>query len=375
MVKNKMKKKILILIPRLGGGGAERVASIIANYLVEKYEVQITTLVSGKSFYSIRDSVKITSANYKINRNNKLVRRISMGKNFLRSIVFVRKTIKEDKPDIVLSFLKEMDTVTFLATRGLRGLKWVCSERNDPTTTSKLRQLFYKSIYQRSDIMVCQSQAMVEYYFNVKRKVIIPNPVDFNNYPEHVGEHTPPKIAAVGRLVPQKNFEMLIESFALISNKYPEVTATIYGEGPERKKLEALVINKKLENRVFLPGATCNVLEEIRDAAIFAFPTNYEGFPNALVEAIAMGIPVVSTDFATGVAKEIVDEDVGIIVPCGDTKAFAEAMDILLANPEKRAYIRNVSRKAVESFAVEKVIEKWNSLFESLTEDKKCQNL
>ena len=133
MVKRKMKKKVLIFIPRLGGGGAERVASIIANYLVEKYEVQITTLVSGESFYPIKDSVKITSANCRINRNSKIARRISMGKNFLRSIVFVRKTIKEDKPDIVLSFLKEMDTVTFLATRGLRGLKWVCSERNDPT--------------------------------------------------------------------------------------------------------------------------------------------------------------------------------------------------------------------------------------------------
>ena len=126
---------------------------------------------------------------------------------------------------------------------------------------------------------------------------------------------------------------------------------------------------------MFLPGTTCNVLEEIRDATVFAFPTNYEGFPNALVEAIAMGIPVVSTDFATGVAKEIIGEDVGIIVPCGDTNAFAEAMDILLANPEKRAYIRSVSQKAVESFAVEKVIEKWNCLFESLTEDKKCQDL
>ena len=121
----------------------------------------------------------------------------------------------------------------------------------------------------------------------------------------------------MGRLVPQKNIGMLIEAFSLIEKKYPNVSVTVYGEGPEREKLENQIAILKLEKKIFLPGAKRNVLEAIRDAAIFAFPTEYEGFPNVLVEAIAMGIPIVSTDFATGVAKEIVDENVGLVVPCG----------------------------------------------------------
>ena len=362
-------KKVLILIPRMGGGGAERVVSIIANSLAEQFSVQITTLVSNESFYKLENTVKLTSAQYKINRANKITRLGSMGKNFISSIFFTRRVIQEYKPDIVFSLLEEMDIVTCIATRGLNGFKWICSERNDPTRRNKSLQRVLEKIYQNCDMLVCQSKTVADYYSIVKKKCVIPNPVDLDNYPMRVGESAPPKIVAVGRLVPQKNIEMLIEAFSIIEKKYPNVSVTVYGEGPEREKLENQITMLKLGNKIFLPGANRNVLETIRDAAIFAFPTNYEGFPNVLVEAIAMGIPVVSTDFATGVAKEIVDENVGLVVPCCDTKAFAEAMDVLLSSPEKRRQIRYMSRKAIEPFAVEKVIVKWKQLIESLMEE------
>lgn len=368
-------KRVLILIPRMGGGGAERVVSIIANSLSEQYSLQITTLVSNESFYELKSTVKLTSAQYKINRANKITRLGSMGKNFIASIFFTRRTIREYKPDIIFSLLEEMDIVTYIATRSLNGFKWICSERNDPTRRNKKLQRILEKIYQRCDILVCQSKTVADYYSMVKKKCVIPNPVDLDNYPVRVGEATPPKIVAVGRLVPQKNIEMLIEAFSLIEKKYPDVSVTVYGEGPERETLENQIAMLKLENKFFLPGANRNVLETIRDAAIFVFPTDYEGFPNVLVEAIAMGIPVVSTNFATGVAKEIVDANVGLVVPCGNTTEFAKAMDALLSNPEKREHIRAISRGAIEPFKVEKVIEKWNYLFKSLTEDKKCQGL
>lgn len=368
-------KKVLILIPRMGSGGAERVVSIIANSLSERYSVQITTLVSNESFYELKDAVKLTSAQYKINRANKITRLGSMGKNFISSVFFTRSTIQEYKPDIIFSLLAEMDIVTYLATRNLHGFEWVCSERNDPTKRNRRLQRILEKIYTRCDVLVCQSQAVADYYSMIANKTVIPNPVDFSNYPARAREGIPAKIVTVGRLVPQKNIELLVKAFSLIEKKFPETTVIVYGEGPERGKLEKQIADYGLEDRFVLPGASKGVLKSIRDAAIFAFPTNYEGFPNALVEAIAMGIPVVSTDFATGVAKEIVDEEVGLVVPCGDIKAFAGALDVLLSNPEKRAHIRNVSRKAVESFAVEKVIMKWNCLFELLMEDKKCQNL
>lgn len=362
-------KKILILIPRMGGGGAERVVSIIANRLSAKYKIQITTLVSDKSFYALKPEVNLTSALYLIDRRNKLTRLVSMGKNFINAVFFVRKTIKRYKPDIVFSLLEEMDIVTWFATRNLTGVKWICSERNDPTQRNGKLQKLLEYIYHDCHMMVCQSQTVADYYAKLENKMVIPNPVDLNHYPERVNESAPCKIVSVGRLVPQKNIDLLIRAFAKISRKYPDVTVSVYGEGVERKKLETTVSRLQLSNRFFFPGASKAVLNDIRDAAIFAFPTNYEGFPNVLVEAIAMGIPVVTTNFATGIAKEIVNQDVGIVVPCGDVNAFALALSKLLSNQELRMKIRNESYKAVEPFAVESVITKWEFLFKKLLEN------
>lgn len=363
-------KRVLILIPRMGGGGAERVVSIIANSLSEKYSIQITTLVSDESFYPLNDDVRMTSAKIQIDRGNKFTRLMSMGRNFISSVFFTRKAIKEFNPDIVFSLLEEMDIVTYLATRSSRDFKWICSERNDPNQRNKQLQCFLEKIYQKCDVLVCQSETVANYYSMVGKKVVIPNPVDFKNYPDRVQESIPPKIVTVGRLVPQKNMEMLIEAFSLIADDYPEATVTIYGEGLERGKLESLILQKNLKDRVCLPGSNRNVLTAIRDASIFAFPTNFEGFPNVLVEAIAMGIPVVSTDFATGIAKEIINESVGIIVPCGDVNAFANAIAELLSNKEKRKHIRSVSYKVVEPFSVEKVVAMWDYLFCRLLEEE-----
>lgn len=361
-------KKILILIPRMGGGGAERVVSILANRFSDNYSIQITTLVSDKSFYKLNNKIKFTSAKIDINRTNKITRLVSMGKSFVKSILFTRKTVNEYKPDIVFSLLEEMDIVTYLATRRIHGFKWICSERNDPNRRNKKLQWLLEKIYRKCDMLVCQSHRVSDYYSMVKNKCIIPNPVDFNEYPSREEESYPPRIVAVGRLVLQKNFVMLIEAFSCITQNFPSVTLTIYGEGPERKNLEKLIVDKKIQNKINLYGASHKVLENISNAAVFAFPTNYEGFPNVLVEAVAMGIPVISTDFATGIAREIIDDNVGILVPCGDLNAFIKALSELLSNGKRREHIRKVSHKAVERFAVEKVIIIWEKLFKRLLE-------
>lgn len=364
------KKKLLILIPRMGGGGAERVVSIIANNLCNKYDVCIATLVSNESFYELKPNVKLISANYSINRSSKIARLISMGSNFLSSIFYIRKTIKDYKPNLVFSLLEEMDVVSFLATMGLRGFKRINSERNDPNERNRKLQWVLEKIYKKSDMFVCQSQTVSDYYNKIDRKTVIPNPVDFKAYPERVSECADIRVVSVGRLREQKNFLMLEKAFARIAEQFPDVTVTVYGEGPERLKLENEIKKDHLEGRFSLPGESRNILNEIKDAAVFAFPTNYEGFPNALVEAIAMGIPVVTTDFATGVAREIVNENVGLLVPVGDVDAFSSALKKLLSDKRKREDIRKRARSAVAPFAIEKVIAAWDELFTAMVEDR-----
>lgn len=363
-----MKKKLLIVIPRMGGGGAERVVSIVANHLAQNdCRVRLFTLVGGDSFYPLSPAVEQATADFAVNRKNKLTRMVSLGLNFAGAITHIRREIKEFQPDIVFSVLEEADLVTFLAKTGLH-CTWLVSERNDPTRRAGWYTKLLNFLYRRSDGMVCQSRTVADYYAFVPRKWVIPNPIDPAVYPAKVPEAAPARIVSVGRLRPQKNTVMQLEAFRAIADKYPDSTFTAYGEGPERALLEAKISEYGLKNRFFLPGASRNVLEEIKAAALFVMSSDYEGFPNALVEAITIGIPVISTDFATGVARELITPDVGEVIPCGDTNALAKAMDSLLGNPERRARIREVGSHATDPFRVENVVTLWEQVFTELTE-------
>ena len=364
------KKKVLILIPRMGGGGAERVVSIVANHLCaeEDYEIRLNVLVSGESFYPLDPRIDYRSAGFEVNRKNKLTRMISLGRNFLGAISYVKKVIREYRPDVVFSLLEEMDIVTYYALKDKRTCAFVCSERNDPTKRNKPLQKLLERIYKTVDLFVCQSQTVADYYSMVPEsvKTVVPNPIDFAKIPERVEESKPPRVVAVGRLVKQKNFPMLIESFATVAAAHEDVTLTIYGEGPERGTLEAQIEALGLSDRIILAGAHKDVVNCVRDAAVFAMSSDYEGFPNALVEAISVGVPVVTTDFPTGVGRELVTEKVGAVVDCGDAEAMAKALSDLLSDDERRANIRAEGYRVTRPFAVENVVKMWEDLFSKL---------
>lgn len=366
------KGKILFVLPRMNNGGTERVASILANHLCRTYDITLLVLVSDTSFYPLEKEVRFVSANFAINRTSKGARIISLARNFGNAVCFVRREIRERRPQIVFSLLPEADIITTLALTGVQGVYHVSSERNDPTVRNRWGQFALNQIYRRCSCFVCQSQSVACWYNNIpqENKVIIPNPVDFDHYPPPVPESQQTRVVAVGRLRPQKNFDLLIDSFSAIAPRYSEVQLDIYGEGPLREHLQGKIHTLGLDGRVNLRGASKQVLTDIRDAAVFVMSSDYEGFPNALVEAIAMGLPVISTDFASGVAREIINPAIGLVVPCGDRDAMASALDDLLSHPERRAEMRKNGRKAVELFACDRVIDTWDRFFRNLMEGK-----
>ncbi|MGI5977405.1 MAG: glycosyltransferase [Candidatus Limivicinus sp.] len=364
--------KILFLIPRMGGGGAERVVSIIANGLcrLPEYHVKIATLVSNESFYPLNENVIFESADFSVNRKNKCTRIMSLASNFLGAIKYVRKQLNSYKPDITISFLNEMDIVVNIARWHIKSI-YICSERNDPSHRNRYLQKLLEHIYKRSNMLVCQSREVYNYYSMVseKRKIVIPNPIDLKKCPSRVPEFSPLKIVSVGRLQPQKNFPILIKSFGLLSDRFPEVTLTIYGEGSERNNLQKLIDDSNLQDRVFLPGADKNILLKIRDASIFVMSSDYEGFPNALVEAIAVGVPVISTDFPSGVAHEIISDKVGLVVPCNDADQLADAICYMLSNTGLREQIRREGYKTIGYLDTENIVNKWEAMLKKLTEE------
>ena len=182
---------------------------------------------------------------------------------------------------------------------------------------------------------MCQSSKVAE-YFDSNNTIVIPNPIDNNILPEPYTGERRKVIVGVGRLMKQKNFANLIKAFSMLDSQFNEYTLEIYGEGSLHQELDDLINRLNLSHRVKLMGAKQNVLQLIKDASLFVMSSDYEGYPNALAEAMAIGLPVICTDFYSGTARELIGEKNGLLVPVGDSKAMAKAIERLLSDSQKR---------------------------------------
>ena len=356
--------KLQMVIPSLSGGGAERIATNLVNELCrEGHKINIVLLEDRKPFYILDENIKIRYPDYKVNRNNRLVSLLHIAINILfRLPAYIKLETERFDPDTVISFLPYADIAVYLSGIYKKGYKLIFSERNDPTRRSIFMQYLLKHIYAKGDALICQSEKVTRFYDEIdeNKRFIIPNPVVRGNMPDTVAEGNPSRIVAVGRLDTQKNFEMLIDSFSLVYEKLPpETTLTIYGEGPLRNTLQEQIEAKGMRNSVLLPGASKNLFNEIKDASLFVMSSNYEGFPNALLEAMAVGLPVISTDFWTGTAGELIGVNNGRVVRVGDTEGLSDAIVEIMHNESLRRGMRKENRKLLDKYASEKIIHKW----------------
>ena len=358
--------KVLFVLPRMGGGGAERVASLLANALSSRdNQVFIHTMVGGESFYPLSPEIVYSSAGAQVNRKNHLTAAFSQFFHLPRSFFSLRRLIRRQRFDIVISFLVAADILTWLCScSGLRFLH-VCSERNDPTVrrSRQLRTLY--RIYQKCTLLVCQSKKVADFYFMVPedRKIVIPNPVDPSLIPQRAAV-IPHRVVAVGRLDPQKNFTLLIDSIADVRERLHEVTLDIYGEGPQRSGLQAKINELDLADCITLKGASTDLLSQIANAALFVMSSDYEGFPNALLEAMAIGLPLVSTDFPAGTAREMIGEENGVLVPVRDREKLASAIFSILSDAQKQEAMEKANRKKAETYHIDKILRLWMTALE-----------
>lgn len=362
--------KFLFVIPRMGGGGAERVVSLVSNYLAKNgNNVTVLTLVSGESFYELDTSVHFESIGITINRKSKMHRTFSQVLFLPKSIVTLYKKLKTENYDVVISMLTECDILVGLCKFAGLQFRHVCSERNDPTRRKGIYFALLKAIYKHAALFICQSKKVYDYYKDVPAsiKTVIPNPVDGTSFPE-CPKTKSKRVVAIGRLNEQKNFSLLIESFANLGKELDEFKLDIYGEGPEHAKLQKLIDKLGLEKRVTLRGAQKDVVQLIADAELFVMSSDYEGFPNALLEAMAIGLPVISTDFPTGVARDLIGNENGIVVPVKDENALTEAMRFVLLNNDVRIRMGIKNREMCKKYYTEKIMQKWENEIKTITE-------
>lgn len=331
--------KILFNCLDLEKGGAQRVISILANYFATNNEVAILMLRQKDIRYEINRNVSLFSIT-KVNKISKLQK--ILAKVSLIKLIKMQMKIKEINPDIIISFLPEPSLKLMLLkkiNRQLNKIPTIISVRNDPNIEykNKLIKIIMKSLYQKANKIVLQTDEAYLYFAKIFKKeklTVIPNLLDYKflNSKPYNGERLD-QIVTVGRLVTQKNQKLLIDAFLNILAKYPQLKLLIYGSGPLEKELKSYVKHLNLENKVIFKGEVDDIKTAIYKAKMFVLASDYEGMPNALMEAMALGIPCVSTNCPCGGPKYLIkNEDNGLLVPIKNSNKLAKAMLELLDN-------------------------------------------
>lgn len=353
--------RISFLLASLGSGGAERVVSLLANKMVERgHHVEIICLKFNDVYYQTDSRVKVTLAMQKT-------------KNRLTEIFWLRKYLKKQNPDVVIPFTEGVYCFTILSLLGT-GIPIIASERLDPAVMSPTRKLLKRLLLPYADWLVVQTQSIKEYFpKSIQKKTsIIYNPVNDEVFHQiengelkiENGERLN-RIISVGRLYPQKNQAMMIRAFSKVADEFPDWQLVIYGEGPLRAELESLVSSFKLQDRVLLPGRTEQVIEELRKSKIFCMSSDYEGMSNAMIEAICVGLPIVTTN-VSGVEELVKDGINGFVIQCGEVDEMANSLQRLMNNEHLVNYFSSNNIVNRKLFRIDTIVNKWEVCCNSL---------
>lgn len=358
-------KRYLLLITGMVMGGAERVMATIANELVERgNEVVLVTMKEAISAYRLDSRVKFVGANGTLENNGGIKRKFELIFSGVKGIRFYIKKIKENNPDIVISFLTNTNLMAVIINKVLfKNIPVIISERCDPENRGVILTKIYNWIYPKADCIVCQSSKVANYFNSINSNSVvkvIKNPINEEVISDKIPEKRRKVIVAVGRLNKQKNFSLLIESFNLIKDEFPDYSIEIFGQGPEKDNLFGLINSLSLDNRIKLMGTRDKVMQYAYDSSLYVMSSNFEGFPNALTEAMASGLPVICTDFPTGVAKELIKDGLnGYIVPVGDVEKMALAMKNILSDYNLQERMSKENRKIVKVLNKKQIVDEW----------------
>ncbi len=358
---------IICYLNKLNDGGAERVMSVLANGLARHgHEITMVTDYSMPNDYALDQGINrvILDGEFSgVTKKNRFSRT-------LRRIVKLRQICKQKDANILLSFIEDNNSRAILATRGLK-TKNLISVRVDPKQLlkSRIKCLQINLLYPMADGSVFQTedarQSMPKKLWEKSRVIFNPVSEAFYNVQGQPG--TEKRVVSCGRLVKQKRFDLLIEAFHQVCDEFPDYKLEIYGIGQREEDLQKQVDDLGRQDRICLKGRSEDVPNTIKDASLFVMSSDYEGLPNALMEAMVLGLPVVATDCGGGGARALIDHGIdGLIVPCDDVSALAGAIRQTLADHEAaRRRGENAHQKA-KGFSARQVVDLWEDYIQDI---------
>ena len=376
------KKRILLVISSLTGGGAQRVFAYLANYLDSKnYNV---ILITVEDILDYREELSSSIIISNLDKKNRW--------DFLKLILKLRMAINYYKPEVIISFLNYANIIALIATMFLnRKLRTIISVRSHPlmylseARLALIKRWLIRFTYKRADTIVAVSKSIkrvLKKDFSLESDKIItiynPVPIEAIRYKSNQQIDHPffklknsCVIISVGRLNKQKRFDILLKAFSLVKSKFDNVCLIILGKGELYSELLTLSSQLKINKWVDFVGFKSNPYAWISNANIFVLSSDWEGFPNVLLEAMACGVPIISTDCPSGPNELISNGKNGILVPPSNEKALAKAMLTLLVDKELRSKLSQGGRIRVEDFRMKSILPQYEALI--YRAERECQ--
>ena len=294
----------------------------------------------------------------------------------LRTIFEIRKNVKRIKPDFICSFTTETATWVRFATLGLKTCV-TSAERGDPFTLPSLWKTIARWVFQKSDACFFQLEHAIDFYGDrIKNKsFVIPNPFILKTDVEIFNGVRNKSIVSAGRFVVEKGFDVLIEAYSIVVKKHPDYKLIIWGEGPLLDDYKNQTEKLGISNRVSFPGYSNNVAASVQKEGIFVLSSRYEGIPNVLIEALSIGIPVITTDCSPGGPRFLVnDGERGLIVNIDDVTNLANSINNLIENEElyRKFEIRGPEIRSILS--KEKIAGMWIEAINNILSQSVCKN-
>ena len=353
-------KTLFVSCATLGSGGAERVMSILSKPFADEYErVEYILWLHHPLFYTINERIKIVDITKEVGTNN-----------IFKKMWWFRGYVKKERPDLILSFLWPWSMKVLLSLLFTQH-KVVVAERQDPRVVKggMLMRGFRSLLYKKADGIVVQTEANSNSYHGDVE--VIYNPVSMPLEKIGVALRTEKKnrFVSVGRLIPQKNHELMVRAFAEFYKKHTNYELVIFGEGELRKSLEQLAYRLGIGSALRMPGNSADVVESISDATAFLLSSDYEGMPNALLEAMCVGLPCVSTK-VSGATDLILSGTNGILIDLRSVEQMAEAMRKLADDAKLCEQMGREATKVYERLRPDIINKKWIDYINRKIEEK-----